>query len=271
MKTLKIKIGIMFLVFLMGSAAYAQKEGKLEIPLSDPGQRGKLSADIHIGSIKIIGYEGRNVVVNYKSRQGKVKKAPAEKDGLKRISGSSFDLEASEEDNYVVVESDSWTQGVDLTIQVPKNFDINVSTYNNGEVHVTDVVGEVNAENYNGKITLEKISGSVTADTYNGDIKVTFDKITADTPMAFNTYNGDVDLTLPSSTKAEFKMKTQRGDIFSGFDLQMKNDQPAINNREKSGKQYKVVINNWVRGVINGGGPEFTIKNYNGDIYLRKN
>ena len=33
---------------------------------------------------------------------------------------------------------------------------------------------------------------------------------------------------------------------------------------------YKVVVDDWKRGEVNGGGPEFTMKNYNGDILIRK-
>jgi len=33
---------------------------------------------------------------------------------------------------------------------------------------------------------------------------------------------------------------------------------------------YKVVIDDWKRGEVNGGGAEITMKNYNGDILIRK-
>lgn len=33
---------------------------------------------------------------------------------------------------------------------------------------------------------------------------------------------------------------------------------------------YKVKVDNWVRGKMNGGGPEITIQSYNGNIFIRK-
>ena len=41
--------------------------------------------------------------------------------------------------------------------------------------------------------------------------------------------------------------------------------------QEKFGERvYKVIVDEWKRGDINGGGPELTIKNYNGDIFIRR-
>ncbi|MEQ8424791.1 MAG: DUF4097 family beta strand repeat-containing protein, partial [Cyclobacteriaceae bacterium] len=123
--------------------------------------------------------------------------------------------------------------------------------------------------NYNGEITARNISGSVVASTYNGDIKITFDKVNEGTPMSYSTYNGDIDITFPSAFKGTLKLKTERGEIFSGFDVNLVKSGPIQKKEVKSGT-YRVVIDDWVRGDVNGGGPEFTMKNYNGDILIRK-
>ena len=87
--------------------------------------------------------------------------------------------------------------------------------------------------------------------------------------MAFTTYNGDVDLTFPASYKCMLKMKTKQGDIYSGFDFEPVKSDPETRT-DKDSKTYKVLLDEWVKGNINGGGPEVMIKNYNGDIYIRK-
>ena len=132
-----------------------------------------------------------------------------------------------------------------------------------------NISGEVVADNYNGRITAQRIAGSLVADTYNGAITVTFTSVTSNTPMAFTTYNGDVDLTFPSSIKASLKMKTSQGDIYSGFDFEPVTSGPVTKKSEGS-STTKVYLDEWIKGNINGGGPEVMIKNYNGDIYLRK-
>ncbi len=266
MKNNRLMIGFMA-VFIAMSTGWAQDSGELTVPFSDPGRRGKIRVDIKKGSIDVKGTSRKDVLVKYTARisGGKEKL----KDGMKRISSAATDLEISEKNNYINIDSDSWNKGLDLVLEIPSDVDLHVETYNSGNIFVQNVTGEVVADNYNGKIAAENISGSLVADTYNGSIRVSFDKVTPDTPMAFTTYNGDVDLTLPADFKATLKMKTSRGDIYSGFDFSVEKNQPITKTERKSGT-YKVYLDDWVRGNVNGGGPEVMIKNYNGDIYLRK-
>ena len=87
--------------------------------------------------------------------------------------------------------------------------------------------------------------------------------------MSFSTYNGDIDLTFPPSLKASLKMKTEQGEVLSDFDMTLVKTGP-IQKKDTNSGVYKVKIDDWVKGDINGGGPEFTMKNYNGDIKVRK-
>ena len=146
--------------------------------------------------------------------------------------------------------------------------DIEVKTYNDGDLMISNTQGDLTLTNYNGEITALNVSGSVVATTYNGGIKVTFDKVTDGTPMSYSTYNGDIDITLPSAVKATVKMKTEQGDIYSGFDVDFKSSGPVQKKETTSGT--KVIIDEWKRGDINGGGAEIAMRNYNGDIILRK-
>ena len=197
------------------------------------------------------------------------KEEKGEKEGLKRIAGGGLEIEASENSNTVKVGSDSWNAKTNLEIEVPSGMDMKVSAYNDGDIMITNVQGELEITNYNGAITALNVSGSVVGTTYNGDIKVTFDKVADGTPMSFSTYNGDVDLTFPAATKGTFKMKTEQGDIYTGFDMNISSSGPVQKKDTKAGT-YKLVVDEWKRGDVNGGGAEFTLKNYNGDIYIRK-
>ncbi|MTI27323.1 DUF4097 family beta strand repeat-containing protein [Fulvivirga kasyanovii] len=265
----KVLTTVIMLLILMGAKyGLAQDNGELIVPFSDPSKKGKVRVELKKGSIEVRGTDRKDVLIVYKGRKGK-EKQNATKDGLRRISGAAMDMEVSEKNNYIDIESDSWNSGLDLVVEVPKNVDLHVETYNDGDLFIGNVNGEIVADNYNGKISAENISGSLVANTYNGSIKATFDKVSPDTPMAFTTYNGDVDLTLPASFKASLKMKTAQGEIYSGFDFSVVKNEPVTKTEKKSGT-YKVYLDDWVRGDVNGGGPEFMIKNYNGDIYLRK-
>jgi DUF4097 and DUF4098 domain-containing protein YvlB len=195
--------------------------------------------------------------------------ASASKDGLKRISGGTLDFEVSENNNIVKLQSGSWNNKMDLVIEVPYGFDVKVSSYNDGDIAISNVDGEVEVTTYNGGIKAEKITGSVIANTYNGEIKVTFNKVSEGVPMSFSTYNGDIDITFPASLKASFKMKTEQGEILSGFDMKIVETGPVQKKDTKAGT-YKVVVDEWVKGEINGGGPEISMRNYNGDVIIRK-
>jgi len=225
----------------------AQNSNEFTVPLSDPAKRGKLKAHINYGSISVKGTARKDILVRYKSEDDDDEEDSKDKskNGLKRIGSGGIDFEVAESDNNVKVSSNSWNKTI------------------------SNIQGETVLTNYNGEITAINISGSVIATTYNGDIKVLFDKVTAGTPMSYSTYNGDIDIALPPTHKASLKMKTEQGDIYSDFDVAFKNTGPVQQKKTDAGV-YKVIVDEWKRGDINGGGPELTIKNYNGDIFIRK-
>jgi DUF4097 and DUF4098 domain-containing protein YvlB len=258
---------ILFISFI--TSVLAQNSGEIPVPLSDPAKRGKLKAHLNYGSITIRGTARKDVLVKYSSRDDSRNESKGTKDGLKRISGGTLDLEISENNNYVKAESGSWNNKMNLEIEIPSGFDVKVSSYNDGDILVIGVDGEVEITTYNGEIEAQNISGSVVATTYNGEIKVTFDKVKEGVPMSYSTYNGDIDITFPANIKATFKMKTQQGEILSGFDMKMLESGPIQKKDSKSGA-YKVVIDEWVKGEVNGGGPEISMRNYNGDVIIRK-
>jgi hypothetical protein len=263
------------LILITSSISSAQSANEFTIPLTDPAKRGKLKAHLNYGSITVKGTGRKDVLVKYKSEEDEDEdrhdhdRKEKSKDGLKKVSGGGMDLEAAENNNYVKVQSDSWNNKMNLEIEVPSGFDLEVHTYNDGDLMITNVQGELELTNYNGEITALNISGSVVATTYNGEIKVTFDKVTEGSPMSYSTYNGDIDITFPANLKATFKMKTEQGEIYTGFDMNITSSGPVQKKDTKSGT-YKVIIDDWKKGDVGGGGAETTIKNYNGDIYIRK-
>ncbi|MBN8575290.1 MAG: DUF4097 family beta strand repeat protein [Cyclobacteriaceae bacterium] len=259
---------LVWMFCLSAAAAIAQTAGEFPVPLSDPAKRGKLRAHLNYGSITVKGTSRKDVLVKYSGKDEESKKPKESPDGLKRIGGSSLNLEVSENNNEVKVQSGSWNTKMSLEIEVPAGFDLKVSSYNDGDIYISNVQGEVEITTYNGEIKAESISGSVVATTYNGDIRVDFNKIT-DVPMSYSTYNGDVDITFPPSVKTTLKMKTQRGEILSAFDMNVIRNEP-VKKKDAGSGSFKVVLDEWVKAEIGGGGPELSMRTYNGDIKIRK-
>lgn len=265
MKNRSIVLILFSLVFGMNQVIAQGNE--FDIPLSEPGKKGKLIVDLRSGPVIVKGTNRQDVLVRYKDLEGEDLKIVNAKNGLKKISGGVAGLEISERNNIVLVESDNWNKSVEVYVEVPRSFDLRLETYNDGYIKVENIEGEVDTENYNGPISADNISGVLVASTYNGDIKVTFDQLTPNTPLAYSTYNGDIDITFPAGTKANFKLKSENGDIYTGFDMSFsKPEQPR---QVKKGR--KIFVDGWIKGKINGGGPEVIMKNYHGDIFIRKN
>lgn len=245
------------------------QDNEFTIALTDPAKRGKIKVHLNSGSITVKGTARKDVLVRYKSQNDEDEGKNKTKDGLRRVGGGGMDLEASENSNYVTIKSGSWNNEVDLEIEIPAGFDVQAHTYNNGDLMLSNIQGELALTNYNGEITALNISGSVIATTYNGEIKVTFDKVTEGVPMSYHTYNGDVDVSFPAAVKGTLKMKTEQGDIYTDFDMKVASSGPKKTEAGKSGT-FKIVIDEWKKGDINGGGAEITMKTNNGDVYIRK-
>ena len=227
------------------------------------------------GSIKVTGYDGKDIEVTgtkreYKRRYYSGRKTSKKNTGgLKRISNNTLEFSASEYENEVRVKSSS-NGTTDFEIKIPKNFSLKISTTNRGDIYVENVNGAMDISNTNGKITLKDISGSVSADALNRDIVANFIKVTPNVAMAFSSLNGDIDITFPKSLKADVKIKSDQGEIFTDFDMKTKQNKAEITKgKDMRGNAYRVKVEKWILGSINGGGAEILFKTFNGDVILR--
>ncbi len=302
MKAKQLKLLGLMVLGIVAILAFAQEQrvDRVVVPLSIPGKSVLVEAELMRGSITVKGYEGKDVIVEAKVREkslsgksaeqeaeegeeeaeenaavlaGKaVQKKSAEKAaGMKRISGAaSTGLEVEEEDNVVTIETGSWKNAVDLTIQVPSSANLKLGSNNEGDITVENVSGEIEVNNLNGSTHLKNVSGTVIADTLNGEVEVVLTKVTPDKPMSFSTMNGDIDVTFPADIKANVKMKTERGDVYSDFDIVLKPGLQKVEEGKREGGKFRISFEKSILGSINGGGPEFKFNTFNGDIYIRK-
>ncbi len=271
---------ITVIMALMVNALSGQEESVdlFSVPLSEPSKPGKLIVDQLAGSISVEAYQGNEVVIKasfgskgccdgkhkHKNKDGKEDKAA----GMKRINNSSLAISAEEKNNVVQVINENWNRVTNLEIKVPKNFSLKLGTVNQGDILVKGVNGDMEISNVNGAITLESVSGSASTDTVNGDIEVNFTNIKSNANMAFSSLNGDLNITFPKSLKADVKAKSDMGEIYTDFDMAIASNEPEVHKSDSSGT-YKVKLEQWVRGEINGGGPEMLFKTFNGNVYIK--
>ena len=270
MKTTRI-IGILAIAVFISTKALAQGAGKeqLTVPLSAPGKPFKLEAHLVDGSITVNGYEGKEVVVEVLQAE-KHHNEDHNGGGMRRInSGNNADIQAEEHNNEVVV-SGTAGKAINLLIKVPMTEgSFKFGTVNDGNVSGSNLNGEVEVSNVNGGIKLTNISGSVVANTVNGNVIVTFKSIDPKAAMAYSTLNGNVDVTFPASLKANVKLKSDRGDVFTDFDVATDMHKPEVSKSNGKG-MYSLKIEDWVYGKINGGGPQLLMKTTFGNLYIRK-
>ena len=297
MKTQHLKLLGLMILGLVAVLGFAQEQraDRVVVPLSNPLKPALIEASVMRGSITVKGTEGKEVIVEAKIREKSLTKKEdedseemaneaaeeiGEKDqkrteekatGMKLISGAATTgLEVEEENNVVSINADSWKNAVDLTIQVPFASSLKLESNNDGDIVVENVSGEIEVNNLNGSNTLKNVSGIVVAETLNGDVTVSLNKVTPEKPMSFSSMNGDIDVTFPADLKANVKMKTERGDIYSDFDVVLKPGLQKVEEGRKEKGKFHISFDKSIFGSINGGGPEFQFNTFNGNIYIRK-
>jgi len=274
MKKIKI-IGALAVAMLIHTGLRAQTADKeqLVVPLSQPGKAYKLDVGLVDGSITVIGYEGKDIIIDAKDKDRNEKKHNQRNgEGMHTLSGGRrADIQANENNNSVTVEGEAG-KTTNLILKVPQgDATIKLSTVNDGDIVVSNINGQLELTNTNGGIKATGISGSVVANTVNGNVVVIFKSIDPKAAMAFTTLNGNVDVTFPASLKANVKLKSDRGDIYTDFDVIAEEHKPTVTNQSTAkGKMYSLKIEDWVYGKINGGGPQLMMKNMNGNLYIRK-
>lgn len=299
MITKKYIAGFVIAVLLLPLLSFAQTSSKeqLMVVLSKPGKAFNLNLSLDKGSIKVIAYEGSSIEIEAEPAINKTEKAETNQNrnnntnvnrniNISENAASQVNettdgkyITAAETNNSVSIKPVTPTRALNIVIKVPKtNGSFNLVIVYSGDISVTDVAGEVEANSNNGSIVLNNIAGAAVAASLTGNIIATFRSVNEKSPMAFSSLVGKIDITFPASIKANLKLKTDNGQLFTDFDMVADNSKPdekpeLKSNPQASGpKQTKFTLSNtgWIYGKINLGGPEIMIKNMQGNIYIRK-
>jgi hypothetical protein len=250
------------------AAAPAQVQPEtITIPLSRPGEPISLSIDILSARMEVIGEERKDVALTVTLSGGRRKIVTPS--GAKMLSGGGAGLEISERDNRISIESDATPSPITIVARIPRRAQLNLSTTNDGEITVRDIVGDLELENINGPITASNITGSVIAESVNNPIAVGLAGVAAGGATSLSSLNGDITLTLPAGAKAELHLDTSRGEIVSDFELDVKPSKPRIERNETRGG-VSVRMEDVIVATVNGGGPVIRVKTLNGTIKIAK-
>lgn len=288
----------------LGAVARAQTtpagNQAVTVPFSDPARPGIVKVNVMTGSITVKAGSGRDVVVTTtggerdrdddrdRERERLRERTRPDRDepstaGMRRLTKpAGVDIE--EDNNTISISSPVILGRVNVTVQVPAATSVSLHAVNGGQVSVEGVNGSIEVNNVNGSIRLTDVGGAVVAHATNGRVVATLRQLAADKPMSFTSFNGNVDVTLPASAKANLKLRSDRGDVYTDFDVKTLPPPPAqpgargddSRNRRrdpdddaKDKGKYRIEVDRSIYGSINGGGADFELRTFNGDIFLR--
>jgi hypothetical protein len=270
-----------------------QTTQQVAVPLSDPSRPATLRVNLMWGGVTIRGTNRKDVSIEAQASterrgrglvytdggglivlggrgRGVGRGDSSDTTGLRRLTQpGGFTIE--ENNNEILLSSGSNNRGVDFVIEMPARANLKLSTLNAGPIVVENIDGDIEVNNQNESITLTNVAGSVVANAHNGRLKVEMTRVSPDKPMAFTTFNGPVEVTLPSTLKANLRLRSDHGEILSDFDIQVRpvSASPSQNVRGPDGR-IRIEVNQSIQGTVNGGGPEFEFRSFNGNIIVRK-
>jgi hypothetical protein len=240
-----------------------QSADAVTVPLSEPLRPASVRVSVLAGRIVVTGGSRQDVLVTARGAGARRSEPPS---GMQRLTPGAG-LSITEENNQITIAASSM-RTADVEIQVPMRTDLTLNGLN-GDVLVENVDGAIEVGHLNGSVRLTNVAGSVVANSHNGSVIVVLTRLMGDTPMAFTSFNGNVDVTLPPTVKANLRMRSDNGDVFTDFDIQL-HAPPARQAEPRSSGPTRVDVNRELHGTINGGGPEFELRTFNGSVYVRR-
>ena len=299
---------VVFAGTLAVPCAFAQDTEDIVVPLTDTSRPVILSVKLFSGDVIVRGTTRTDVLVRHRQAQrGNSRRNTETPPGMRRLTPATG-LRVEESNNQVDVivgapdcgngarpsprplpalPSPPGAQGLlappmpslndlpcapggetDLQIEVPLRTSVQVSTMN-GDITVQDVDGRMEINSMSGHLTLTNVGGSVVANSVAGDVVAVLTRAEAGAPISFTTLSGKVDVMLPAAIKANLKLRTFSGDMFTDFDIPAA---PAASSRvgRQGDGRFRFEIERAVAGALNGGGADVELRSFTGDIYLRR-
>ncbi|MFA1772477.1 DUF4097 family beta strand repeat-containing protein [Rufibacter glacialis] len=253
-----------------GKPQNAPKEGELrsyKVKLGN-GKDKQVQLSMSKSNVKIVGHTGDEVIIETRDYSAPPKRA----EGLKPLYNQEEDntnlgLSVAKSNNTLTIAKASRAYA-DYVIRIPKNAAVvyKETNWESSEISFADLDGEIELKLNNSDVTLTNISGPVVANNTGGSIKVVFSSLNQSKPSAISTVNGDIDITLPAKDKANFKLKSLQGEIYTDFDIEIQRQ------KEEDDDEGLALVGGGgnIVGKVNGGGVEMNIQTISSDIFIRK-
>ncbi|MEN7546824.1 DUF4097 family beta strand repeat-containing protein [Rapidithrix thailandica] len=227
-----------------------------------------ITLDINILNSELIieGYDGKELIITAEGHEP----APERAKGLKPLysnveDNSGIGLSIVSKGNQIDITRAS-RKSIQYHFKVPRKANITIGQGNipGEDLHIKNMEGELAVQTLNGDVTLENVSGPLYISSTSGDVVVKFSELNQSKNSAIAAVSGFVDITLPSREKANLKLSSISGEVFTDLSLEFEK------RKNGEGLQPLTFGHNTIKASLNGGGVELHVKAISGDIYLRK-
>ncbi len=253
---MKSILSFMAMLCLLATLAQAQPFKK---SFSNAAGAKRVTIEIDNAEVNVVGYEGKEVTIDADGDY----EMPERAKGLRPLYRDAQDntglgLEVSESNNVITVKKAS-SKDATYTIKVPNDAAVKIEekSWEGSEISVKGIKGEVEVKSLGSDVKLEDVTGPIVANTTSGDITVVFSQVSQAGPTNISNISGFIDVTMPASTKANLRLESISGDIYTDFDLNTKDNMQRVGGAT-------------IKTALNGGGVEITLKAISDDVYLRK-
>ncbi len=218
-----------------------------------------------VNRVEIEGTTGSQILFATESRNEEHHKRA---DGLREISAmgltdnTGIGLSVEKSGAELTVKEVSRNSDTRYVVKVPKGVAVYYehSSWEGKTLRIRDLESEIEVSaNYN-SIELDNVTGPMAINTVYGHIDATFSKVKQESPILLHSVYDHVDVSVPAGTKANFKLSTSYGKIYTDLDLEMDQGEGGL----------RPISSNKIEGTLNGGGVDFSIKATYSEIYLRK-
>lgn len=257
---------------LMVCALAAAQEGagqRVVVPARNSTRPRQLKVNSLHASVTVRTHSSRDVIVETAGMpQRRTRDNEAAPPGMHRIDLPPGGFTVEEEDNVISINAGA-ASGGNINVLVPVDTSVQVKAVH-GSVKIDGVHGEVDASSTNGPVQVTNVSGTVVAETVNGPITASMDRVDPAKPISFSSTNGPVEVTLPADLKANLKLRSFNGSIWSDFDMKVTGGSSPIMEPGGSQGRFRVKFDRTVQATINGGGVEASFSTLNGRITIKK-
>jgi DUF4097 and DUF4098 domain-containing protein YvlB len=263
---MKRYLGLSGLILILSTLASAQDPNRVVVPPRSSSRPRLVKASLLNTGITVKTHAAKEVIVESSSGPAR-RREEQTRDGLRRIDIPFGGFSVEEEDNVITIHGQP-SMGGNLVITVPVDTSVELKSVH-GPIVVDGLHGEVVVTSTNGRVEANSISGTIVAETTNGAIRASMDRVDPGKPISFSSTNGSVEVTLPADLKANLKMRSYNGSIWTGFEMALSGARPVPSPGGGNAK-FEVKFDRTMYGTVNGGGVEASFSTLNGRIVIKK-